>query len=57
MVVVGSSSMNANVSVTTFGLGRFLVHRTTPYTVLQDFLEKNVVIISFLSGWCLYSSR
>ena len=48
--------MNANVSVT-FALARFLVHRTTQYTLLQDFLEKNVVIISFLSGWCLYSPR
>ena len=49
--------MNANVSVTTFALGRFLVHGTTQYIVLQDFLEKNVIIISFLSGWCLYSPR
>ena len=46
--------MNANVSVT-FALVRFLVHRTTQYSVSQDFLEKNVTIISFLSGWCLYS--
>ena len=49
--------MNANVSVTTVVLGRFLVRRTTQYTVLQDVLEKNVIIISFLSGWCLYSPR
>ena len=48
--------MNANVSVT-FALVRFLVHRTTQYTVLQDVLIKNVIIISFLSGWCLYSPR
>ena len=39
--------MDANVSVTRFALGRFLVHRTTQYTVSQDFLEKDVVIIFF----------
>ena len=38
--------MNANVSVT-FALARFLVRRTTQYTVLQGFLVKNVVINNF----------